>query len=271
MEYTKSCLKWAGGKSKLLPTILPLLKGNRLIEPFMGSGVVFLNSEQTDVLVNDFNSDLINVFQQIQKHPTRLINELKPLFLVGNTEEDYIKYRAEFNSLTNQTLRKAALFIYLNRHCFNGLCRYNASNNFNVPYGRYDKPYLPEQEIKIITDKLKNINIQYSVGDFTNVMLSAIPGDVIYCDPPYVPLSDTASFTAYAATGFTIDQQNQLASLAETLQKKGIKVIISNHDTDFTREIYKNASDIKTIDVHRSISANGSNRKKVQELIAIYE
>ena len=264
----KPFLKWAGGKYRLVQLIKSTLpQGNRLIEPFVGSGAIFLNTEYKEQLLADSNPDLISLFQLIQKEGQGFISYCQGLFVSeNNTELAFYQLREEFNS-TNDLRRKAALFVYLNRHCFNGLCRYNSKGGFNVPYGRYTKPALPEKEMSYFYEKSKRA--VFEVADFITTMEKAVTGDVVYCDPPYVPLSATSSFTSYSKGGFGLEEQNALANMAKKLQGKGITVVISNHDTDFTNEVYHPAK-IITFDVQRFISSDTKNRNAVGELLAVF-
>ena len=184
-----------------------------------------------------------------------------------NNEVAFYKLREEFNTTTN-IKRKAVLFIYLNRHGYNGLCRYNSSGGFNVPFGRYIKPYFPEKELYFFAEKAKQVDFIHS--DFQHTFSKTTAADVVYCDPPYVPLSASASFTAYTHSAFGETQQKQLAQLAEESANKNATVVISNHDTEITREYYKNASHIYSFPVKRLISSNTAQRVPVQELLAIY-
>lgn len=265
----KPFLKWAGGKYRLVDLIKTTLpKGNRLIEPFVGSGAVFLNTEYSASLLADSNPDLINLFQLIQKEGQRFISYCQGLFVTeNNTESTFYELRGEFN-FTNDLRRKAALFVYLNRHCFNGLCRYNLKGGFNVPFGRYSKPALPEKEMFYFHEKSKHAT--FEVADFITTMEKAKSGDVVYCDPPYFPLSATSSFTSYSKGGFGLNEQNALADMAKKLQKRGITVVISNHDTEFTNEVYHPAK-IITFNVQRFISSDTKNRNAVSELLAVFE
>ena len=174
--------------------------------------------------------------------------------------------RAEFNQ-TRDHRRKAALFLYLNRHGYNGLCRYNAKGGFNVPVGRYVKPYFPAREMLGFHEKAQRA--EFRVADFTEVMRQALPGDVVYCDPPYVPLSATSNFTSYHRGGFGEAQQNELARLAEELASRGVPVVISNHETSFTVQAYHKAR-LTRFSVRRFISRNGQNRGKAAELLALF-
>lgn len=264
----KPFLKWAGGKYRLVELIKKNLpEGNRLIEPFVGSGALFLNTEYSANLLADSNPDLINLFKLIQKEGQGFISYCQGLFVPeNNTELAFYQLREEFNA-TNDLRRKASLFVYLNRHCFNGLCRYNSKGGFNVPYGRYTKPALPEKEMYYFYEKSQHA--VFEVADFITTMEKAKTGDVVYCDPPYVPLSATSSFTSYSKGGFGLDEQNALADMAKKLQKKGITVVISNHDTVFTNEVYHPAK-IITFDVQRFISSDTKNRNAVGELLAVF-
>ena len=265
---TKSFLKWAGGKSKLLPVILNEVKevNGTYIEPFLGSGVVAFNVKANNYLLADVNSDLINIFQQLKTGGDFFISYCSLLFEEEfRNETSFYKMRDRFNTTTN-LLEKAAIFLYLNRNAFNGLCRYNKKGIFNTPFGRYKTVYFPEEELRTIYTKCKDYN--FLVTSFENIMQSSKEEDVIYVDPPYVPLNDTSYFTAYTKEDFGPDKQKLLAELAENSKSR---VIISNHDTEFTRDLYKNADKIIELSVTRSISAKADSRKKVKELLAIYK
>lgn len=264
----KPFLKWAGSKYKIINRITPLLPlGNRLIEPFVGSGAVFLNTNYPDCIVGDTNSDLINLYNCIKDKGIDFIDYAKYLFVKeNNNQEAFYRLRVEFNQ-TLDLERKSAIFIYLNRHCFNGLCRYNSSNKFNVPFGRYANPTFPEKEI--INFFHKSQSVEFKVSNFVDTMKRAKIGDVVYCDPPYAPLNQTSNFTSYTKDEFTLDSQKELSDMASELMSKGICVVISNHDTEFTRSIY-NAAEINFFDVQRFISSNASNRTKAPELLAVF-
>ena len=264
----RSFLKWAGGKYRLLDRLAPHLQGKKLIEPFVGSGSVFLNSTAERFLLGDINPDLINLYECLKKNKKSFIKKSTLFFTPAyNQQKVYLKLREEFNSIMVGE-RRALIFVYLNRHGFNGLCRYNKSGIFNVPFGRYTKPYFPENEMLHFIQQSKKA--KFICTDFITLMNRARKGDVVYCDPPYVPLSPTASFTSYAAQGFTYDQQVELAVKAQALSSRGVKVIISNHDTPITREIYQGAQ-VESFKVARFISRDGANRKPAKELLAVFE
>jgi DNA adenine methylase len=266
---TRPFLKWAGSKYRVLEHIHEMLpQGQRLIEPFAGSGAVFMNTDFTHYLLADTNADLINLYRTLQQQGENFIGECARLFQSRtNQEVYYYRRREEFNRCNNPQ-RKAALFIYLNRHGYNGLCRYNAAGLFNVPFGRYKRPYFPADELLAFYQK--SVKAEFVHLDFSTVMRSAQTGDVVYCDPPYVPLSTSANFTCYSAGGFDMPQQQQLADLAEQTRQRGIPVLISNHNTRFTRKAYRGANDIKRFSVRRFISCNGNKRQTAGELLALF-
>lgn len=261
-------LKWPGGKYRCIDKIINVLpEGARLIEPFTGSGAVFINTHYPDYLLSEINPDLINLFLCLKTEGKEFIHYCQSYFNPKNNMADnYYALRARFNE-TQDPNEKAALMLYLNRHGFNGLCRYNLKGGYNVPFGRYAKPYFPEEELLFFHKKSQNVTFVQS--DFRAIFARAKAGDVIYCDPPYVPLSDTAKFTTYSGKTFGIDDQIALANLAEESQKKGIKVVISNHDTPVTRRYYKKAR-LYSFKVSRFISCNIHSRYAVKELLAVF-
>jgi DNA adenine methylase len=262
-------LKWAGNKFRILEHIHSMLpEGERLVEPFAGSGAVFLNTDFDNYLLADSNADLIALYQILQQQGEAFIERCAKLFTARcNNEAYFYRRRDEFNT-TRDTERKASLFVYMNRHGYNGLCRYNARGIFNVPFGRYKKPYFPEREMCAFYEKAKHASFVHM--DFASLMATVKTGDVVYCDPPYVPLSSSSNFTTYSAGGFDLPQQQQLAELAELTRQRGIPVLISNHNTTFTRKAYRAASNIKRFAVQRFISCNGNQRTQANELLALY-
>jgi DNA adenine methylase len=268
-------LKWAGGKTRVAASIarvLDDLPGDRLVEPFVGSGAVFLNLPRfRRLLLADANADLVELYRHVAERPDELVAEGRRLFVPSNNERAaYVALRDEFNSSRAHDLRRAALFIYLNRHCFNGLCRYNRSGGFNVPFGRYASVGFPEEEIRGFHARLASAaEVRLVQADFRQLLRDELrPGDVVYADPPYVPLSATASFTAYAEGGFRHADQVALAAAARAAAAAGIPVLLSNHDTPVVRELYAGAG-ISSFPVRRSISRDADNRQPVSELLAL--
>lgn len=257
----------------MLPHILSALpEGKRLIEPFTGSGAVFLNTQFKSYVLADINPDLINLFRVLQSDGEKFIDYASHYFSAEkNTAEAFYQCRDRFNSISVSAKRtqkeKAALFLYMNRFGYNGLCRYNSKGIFNVPFGQYKKPYYPAKEMLAFHEKAQAA--EFVCADFREVMSKAKKGDVVYCDPPYVPLNKTANFTAYATESFSASEQSDLASVAASLKKKKIPVLISNHDTIETRKLY-DAALLISFPVRRFISCNGTKRHNASELLAAY-
>ena len=267
--HSRPFLKWAGNKYRLIERIRALLPpGRRLVEPFAGSAAVFLNTDYPRYLIADNNADLINLYRILQAEGERFVRYCRRLFDPdANTPETYYRRRDEFNA-TGDPRRKAALFLYLNRHGYNGLCRYNARGGFNVPFGRYRRPYFPAAEMLAFHARARRARFVHA--DFTRAFDQLREGDVVYCDPPYVPLSPSASFTDYSAGGFDLAQQERLAKLAEAAARRGVPVLISNHNTPFTRQIYGNAARCERFQVQRHISCDVGRRHEAGELLAFY-
>ena len=265
----KSFLKWAGGKSKVVSQLKPLLRGGkRLVEPFVGSGALFLDSDYEEYLLCDTNSDLINLYLNLQKKGEELIKKTEMLFLPqNNTSDRYYEFRARFNALSGDDIEKSALFIYLNRHAFNGLCRYNKKGAFNVPFGQYHRPRLPLESMMDFSTKARKA--EFKCQDFRETFKSLRTDDVIYCDPPYIPLSETSSFTSYSKDKFDLSDHVDLANEAVQVKRQGLQCLISNHDLELTRELYSEAI-IYELLVQRSIASRSESRQKISEIVAVF-
>jgi len=269
MKKNRAFLKWAGGKYPLVDDIKRYLPvGDCLIEPFVGAGSVFLNTDYDAYILADINSDLINLYNIVKTRHEEFIRDARELFTPEfNQSERFYELRAEFNACKD-IYRRSLLFLYLNRHCYNGLCRYNLSGSFNVPFGRYKKPYFPEDELYWFSEKAQNA--QFVCEHYQQTLEKAQRGSVVYCDPPYVPLSATANFTAYHTNSFSLADQQNLARLAEQLlADQQVPVLISNHDTELTRDWYS-AATLHVVTARRTISSNILQRSKVTELLALY-
>ncbi|MFT4938052.1 MAG: DNA adenine methylase [Paraglaciecola sp.] len=265
----RAFLKWAGGKYRLVEKIQAHLpQAEILIEPFVGAGSVFLNTDYPRYLLNDINPDLINLYKILQKQPDDYVAQSESLFTAKNNDAlRYYELRNEFNQ-SQDIFQRAVIFLYLNRFGYNGLCRYNLSGIFNVPFGRYKAPYFPRKELYHFAEKAQRAT--FMCEPYENIFSLASKDSVIYCDPPYAPISKTANFSAYSKNGFNLENQAQLADIAhKTASEIGIPVLISNHDTPFTRKIYLQAQ-LSELQVNRFISQSGGNRKKVSELLALY-
>nr|WP_129952945.1 Dam family site-specific DNA-(adenine-N6)-methyltransferase [Rahnella sp. RFA10(1/100)] len=260
----KTVLKWAGSKVRIIEKLKVYLPaGERLIEPFAGSCAVMMNTDYPAYLVADANRDLIDMYKLIAEQPAAFIQTAEALFATGNTEAEYYRLRFAFNSKPAGDKDRAPLFLYLNRHCFNGLCRYNKNGEFNVPYGKYKKPYFPKIEILAFAEKAKLAT--FLCGNYSEALKAVQAGDVVYCDPPY--LTETANFTAYHSVGFGHEEHGRLARSARRLAGRGVPVVISNSDTDMVRYLYKDFS-INKITAPRSIGAAAGSIKSAQEVIA---
>lgn len=268
LKKHRAFLKWAGGKYLLIEDIIKHLpEGDTLIEPFVGAGSVFLNTNYKKYILADINRDLIALFNIIKTSPDKFIEDAKLLFTPQNNQaEAFYELRSLFNR-SDSSYQRSLLFLYLNRHCYNGLCRYNSNGEFNVPFGQYKSIYFPEKEIVFFSDKAQNA--EFICTSYQNIMKKAKSGAVIYCDPPYAPLSESANFTAYYSIDFGVKEQKRLAGYAERLSAKGVPVLISNNDTLNTRKWYENAN-IQKVVTRRSISCNGKGRTKIDELLAVY-
>jgi DNA adenine methylase len=289
----KPFLKWAGGKSQLLTEIrsnYPAELGksvNRYCEPFVGGGAVLfdiLSSYDIDeVLINDINAELINTYRKIKETSNELIADLAvlqdefwPLNTAERKEYYYIK-RERFNYLKvngdeAMNLEKAALFIFLNKTCFNGLYRVNKSGLFNVPIGAYKRPLICDTEnLQNINKLLQKVNI--ICGDYKECLDFADKNTFYYIDPPYRPLTQTANFTSYAEDSFADKEQVELGRFVDELSAKKAKIVISNSDPknsnqkdDFFDELYSKYT-ISRVTAKRMINCNGKSRGNISELI----
>jgi DNA adenine methylase len=270
LMHIRPFLKWAGGKYRILDRILrELPMGARFVEPFAGSCAVYLNANFPGALICDRNGDLINLYRHIQQEGEDFMQYCAAFFSPeNNTRSGYMALRNQLNA-SSVTRERAALLLYVNRHAFNGLIRYNAKGGFNVPFGRYKKPYFPFNELRAFYSKTQSTPTEFMEADFRSVFARLKAGDVVYCDPPYVPLSRTSSFTAYAGNTFQERDQADLAELAREAWQKGVYVVLSNHDTALTRHLYSTAV-LKRFAVQRCISRNGEHRDAAPELLAVY-
>lgn len=289
MEYisVKPFIKWAGGKSQLLDAIRQKYpsKIERYCEPFVGGGAVLLdvlaNHKPKEVLINDINPELINTYFQIRdnvEHVISMLSEMQSKFWNMDDEkrkEYFYSQRDRFNELIKDavsTEEKAALFIFINKTCFNGLYRVNGKGLYNVPMGSYKKPPICDADnIRLISGLLQGVTI--NCGDYSECTDFIDNNTFVYIDPPYRPLSETSSFTSYAKTEFGDEQQIQLGHFFEKISQKGAKVVASNSDpknTDeednFFDDIYKMFI-IKRVAATRMINSNSKGRGTINELL----
>lgn len=255
-------LKWAGNKTAIMSELKKHLPdGPRLVEPFAGSCAVMMATDYPYYLVADINPDLINLYQVIKEDVNSFIHLVERIFSKFTTEDDYYKCRQFFNTVPLEPIEKAAYFLFLNRHCYRGLCRYNQRGLFNVPYGNYKKPYLPVDEIRAFAEKAVRATFICASYDETLAMLQA--GDVVYCDPPY-----DGTFSGYHTAGFSDDDQYDLASILVRRSSEGHPIIVSNSDTRLIRSFYRKFT-LHRISTKRSIGVAAGEGKKADELIAV--
>lgn len=287
----KPFLKWAGGKTQLISSIEnslhpDILKGKfTYIEPFVGSGAVLfwiLNNfpNLKKAVINDINADLINAYRTIAKAPKELISVLKILqadyHALENNEEEKKRYYYEnrdfYNARTLDNINQAALFIFLNRTCFNGLYRVNSKNLFNVPMGSYKNPTIcDEPNILAVSNILQKVEILN--GDYTETLKHATKNSFFYFDPPYKPLSETSSFNSYAKDEFNDAEQIRLRDFCTELEALGHKWMLSNSDVkgkdlndNFFDDIYSGFV-ISRVRARRNINANADKRGELNELL----
>lgn len=268
MNKVRPIFKWAGGKYNCIEQVVQTLPdAQRLIEPFTGAATVFFNTTYQNYWLAEQNSDLILFYNMLQKHKLSFIEQCKRLFTPkANESKIYYERREVFNASRNGR-KRAALFLYLNRHGYNGLCRYNRHGGFNVPFGHYKRVFFPNTALEQFLQK--EAHAEFHHADFRETFRQAKKGDIIYCDPPYVPVNAQDKGFNYHKDGFNLDDQSDLATLALETAQKGVPVIISNHDTSITRDLYAQAS-ISSFPVTRVISCIGNKRKPVHELIAVF-
>jgi len=268
-------LKWPGGKSRVMPDLLPHLpKSDCLIEPFVGGASVFMNTDYRRYVLGDINPHLINFYRVIASDTENFISTARSaLFRDGNNEETYYSTRSMFNdprpaawALPTWDFTQALRFLYLNRHGYNGMVRYNQQGEFNVPYGRYKAPYFPEREIRLFAEKVRDTRAIFICADFrTTILTHAAEGATIYCDPPYLPASDTANFSSYHTAGFGAEQhRNLVKTLVKAFNEHGVTSVFSGSGTPETRQIY-HPFRMHEITVQRSVSAKS--RDTANELI----
>lgn len=254
-------LKWAGNKTAVMPCLKKHLPaGPRLVEPFAGSCAVMMETDYPHYLVADINPDLINMYQQIKDDVLGFIERAKHLFNTFNTEDGYYDSRDYFNHDCDPEWR-AALFLYLNRHGYRGVCRYNKRGIFNVPYGNYKKPYFPETEIRAFAEKAQRAT--FICAGYEETLAQLLPGDVIYCDPPY-----DGTFSGYHTAGFGEDDQYRLASVLGRRSSEGHPVVASNSDTLLIRSLYRNFT-LHKITAARSMGVAAGESKSAAEVIAV--
>lgn len=264
-------IKWVGGKRQLIGSIIPRIpEYSTYYEPFIGGGAVWLALQPSRAIVNDYNTELTNLYNVIKLYPDKLLQFLQ-YHEEHNSSEYYYQIRnldrdKESYKLLTDT-EKAARIIYLNKTCFNGLYRVNSFNEFNVPFGKYKNPNIVNKTaILALHDYLSVSDITILNGDFYDAVKTAGKNDFVYFDPPYVPISESSSFTSYTNNGFSTDDQIRLKNTCDELDSRGVKFLLSNSYCPFILDLYKNYK-ITTVMARRAVNSNGSKRQGVSEVL----
>ena len=269
-------LKWAGGKTQLLQALTAKVPQtyNNYFEPFIGAGAFFLSLEPKSAVINDRNEQLINLYHQLKNSASEIISIVNSLDEVACDKNYYYKRRERYNQkIATKELDPecAALMIWLNKHCFNGLYRVNSKGFFNVPYNnKVTGKSLDEDNVEAISRFLNEKDVTILCSDFEEACENVGPGDFVYFDSPYVPESNSADFTDYTKIGFSKQDHDRLAELFRRLDRVGAYVMLSNNDVPFVRELYKEYF-IEPLDVKRLINRNAAKRSGKEVLITNYQ
>lgn len=269
-------LKWAGGKTQLLEELMSKVPQtyNTYFEPFIGAGAFFLSLKPKSAVINDTNEQLINLYQQLKHSPSEIISIVSSLDEVACDKNYYYKIRERYNQkITSKELDPecAALMIWINKHCFNGLYRVNSQGFFNVPYNnKVTGKSLDKDNVEAISRFLKEQNVTILCSDFENACKKVSPGDFVYLDSPYVPESSSANFTDYTKTGFSYEDHDRLADLFVRLDKLGAYVMLSNNDVPLVRELYREYN-IEPLEVKRLINRNAAKRSGKEVIVTNYQ
>lgn len=268
-------VKWAGGKRQLLPQIRERLpkQFNNYYEPFVGGGAVIFDLLPENAVINDINKALINTYRQIRDYPEEFITRVQALD--ANMGDDLDTYYYSLRESYNDKLMKeefdmemATLFVYINKHCFNGLYRVNGKGLFNVPCNKARKISCDEESIRLTANYLKKVTILN--GDFEVACKDAKKGDFVFIDSPYAPLNP-ASFEAYTKEGFDIESHKRVSRLFDELTKRGCYCMLTNHNTELINELYSNKGYIiDVVSVRRMINSDATNRKGKEVIICNY-
>ncbi|MBR3624349.1 MAG: Dam family site-specific DNA-(adenine-N6)-methyltransferase [Selenomonadaceae bacterium] len=269
-------LKWAGGKTQILDKIIQNMpcKYNNYYEPFLGGASVLLNlAPNKPIFVNDINRQLVNLYTQLKENVEKVIQEVNKMDSTPCNKDLYYEARKKYNDKIAKQIfdaEAAALMIWLNKHCFNGLYRVNRQGFFNVPFNNkfYGKS-INENNVRVIADYLKKSNITITCLDFEVICANVEKGDFVYFDSPYAPESVTASFTNYTFNGFSLADHERLASLFKRLDKLGAKIMLSNNDVPLIKRLYAGYN-IHSFDVKRMINRDANKRFGREVIITNY-
>lgn len=262
-------LKRVGGKTKLLPELRARLPKtfNRYFEPFVGGGALFFNLTPPNAMLGDASCELITTYRGVADRVCAVIDLLESHQQAHKHDGYYYEVRGMWNEgcWTGDMAEHAAAFIYLNKTCFNGLWRVNKKGKFNVPQGDYKNPTICDQDALLQASAVLR-RAELHAGTYEETTASAESGDFIYCDPPYDPINTTSNFTAYTKDVFGRGQQGQLAQWARGMRDRGIHVMLSNNDTPFIRDLYKDFW-MDGVKCGRAINSKGDRRGQVDEVI----
>ncbi|MDO5746294.1 MAG: DNA adenine methylase [Actinomycetaceae bacterium] len=264
-------VKWVGGKRQLLPHILPLIPANisTYVEPFLGGGAVLFALQPKRAIVNDFNTELMNLYQVIRDEPQELIDRLREH--AGRNNSDYFyEIRSWDRQDTYRKLKpatRAARLVYLNKTCYNGLFRVNQSGHFNTPFGRYKNPRIvDEPAIRALSDYLSTADIDLRTGDYRGALKNLSTTAFVYFDPPYMPVSTSASFTGYTEGGFDATEQIALRDTCRELNKQGIRFLLSNSAHPLILDLYSEFR-IDMVEARRAVNSKAERRGVVTEVL----
>ena len=263
VEEARPVLKWAGGKSRLLTQLSPLLptRMGRYFEPFLGGGAMFFHLQPLGAVVSDLNEDLVNLYRCVRDDVDALVADLGR----HPYEKDYYYAMRAQDPATLSPVARASRMMYLNRTCFNGLYRVNRRGAFNVPFGRYSNPTIcNEARLRAVSGVLDGTDIRH--GSYADAVREARAGDFVYFDPPYQPLTATANFTSYTKAAFGETEQAELAETFAELDRRGVRCMLSNSYTPLICELYANFR-IDTVVAPRAIARTVEGRAPVLEVV----
>ena len=268
-------VKWAGGKRQLLDKISERLprEYNNYYEPFIGGGAVLFELQPQNAIINDINASLINAYRIITDKPHEFIDNVKKLDLdiIDGGKECYYSIREQYNDKLMKEefdVELASFFVFINKHCFNGLYRVNGKGLFNVPYNNSKNGSIDEEAIIAASEYLNNVKIM--LGDFELACEDAKKGDFLFFDSPYAPLNPS-SFESYTKEGFDVESHERLAKLFDKLTKRGCYCMLTNHNTDFINELYSNKGyKMDVVSVKRLINSDASKRTGEEIIICNY-
>lgn len=269
-------LKWVGGKRQIMASIVELMPGDihkyTYVEPFVGGGAVMFHIQPENAVINDFNSELVNVYEVVKNNPEELISDLKK----HKNESEYFYEIRKLDRSENfheiDKVQRASRLIYLNKTCYNGLYRVNSAGEFNSPFGRYKNPNIVNEPVlRAVSGYLNSNNIRILNEDYETVLGKLDRNSFVYLDPPYHPVSESSNFTGYVQGGWDAGDQVRLREACDELTKKGVKFLLSNSASDFIRDQYRDYN-ISIVKATRMVNSDAVKRGGIEEfLIRNYE